>query len=59
MMRLLFVISIVSVIAVTNGFHIEPRVINGDISNPADYPFYVYLSSEQIGFGGGSLISDR
>lgn len=45
-------------LAPTRGFNIRPRIINGDLSNPEDFPFYVLLHSNP-GLCGGSLISDR
>lgn len=49
-----------SLFAIANGFNIQPRVVNGDLSNPADYPFYVLLESEEgFGYCGASILSDR
>lgn len=36
----------------SQGFEIHPRIINGVKSNVSDFPFYVYLESEQSKCGG-------
>lgn len=56
--RLLAVL-IFPLFAFCNGFKIQPRVLNGDISNPADYPFYVLLEHNGNVGCGGSLLSER
>lgn len=42
----------------SQGFKIQPRILNGIKSNPQDFPFFVYLDME-TGECSGSLISDR
>lgn len=57
-MRQFSVVSIVSLFALSHAFTIQPLIINGDISNPADFPFYVLLRDGHSRCGA-SLISDR
>lgn len=41
------------------GFEIEPRIINGDVVYPRDFPFLVKLVKSNKNFCGGTLISDK
>lgn len=50
--------SLLTLLALSHGFKLQSRIINGNLSNPKDYPFYVSLASDS-GLCGGSLISDR
>ena len=45
-----------------NGFTIQPRIVNGVLSNPEAFPFYVFLfkgDGRQAATCGGTLISDK
>lgn len=42
------------------GFEIQPRIINGVVSNPSDFPYFVSLVAKGNNkFCGGTLISDK
>lgn len=45
-------------IAISNGFFVQPKIINGISSNPMNYPFYVSIGRDGASFGG-TLLSDR
>lgn len=45
-------------IAISNGFFVQPKIINGISSNPVNYPFYVSIGRDGATFGG-TLLSDR
>lgn len=47
---------VVVYLAFSHGFQIQPKVLNGAVSNPADYPYFVWISGEIVCCG--SLISD-
>lgn len=51
-------ISTIFLIAMSHGFRMQPRIINGDIARAIDFPFFVPLQSE-LGLCGGTLLSDR
>ena len=42
------------------GIHIQPRIMNGLVSNALDFPFFVNLQLAGTNkFCGGTLISDK
>lgn len=48
------------VLAASDSFILQPKIINASLSDPADYPFYVYMRIERDGSTfGGTLLSDR
>lgn len=53
------VISIFSLFSISRGFSIAPRILNGDLSNPEEFPFYVQIVLRDENLCGGTLISDR
>lgn len=53
----LLVFSILSLVVITSGFGIQPRIINGIESAPSEFPFYVHVRGNSN--CGGSLISDK
>lgn len=54
----IFAVSIFSLVALSYGFNINPRIINGDLSKAEDFPFYVSLDGE-VTTCGATLLSDR
>lgn len=58
-LRFLFAVWICLVFASSFGFHIQPKVVNGDLSNIGDFPFYVLLEKNGRPICGGSIISNR
>lgn len=56
--KLTFVVVTVLQIVHINGFTIQPKIINGVLSNPADYPFFVDITSIW-GYCDGVLINDK
>lgn len=45
-------------VAFSQAFSIQPRILNGNISNPVDYSYFVNVEHAQMSCGG-ALISDR
>lgn len=40
------------------GFNIQPRIINGILSNPTDFPYFVYFKTSSH-YCSAVLLSDR
>lgn len=63
MNKLLLATLFVLLLIHSNAFTIQPKVINGQLSTPGDFPHYVFLQSINTDYSsnlcGGSLISDR
>lgn len=60
----LFLTVILSILAVSNGFEIQPRIIKGVRNKIGFFPYYVYLEihgnqKDKVSGCGGTLISDR
>lgn len=53
-----FVIIFVVQFALSNAFTIQPRIVNGVLSNAADFPFFVKIVNPEM-LCGGALINDR
>lgn len=51
-----FTLIVVIYSALSHGFHIQPKVLNGAVSNPADFPYFVWIYGEILCCG--SLITD-
>lgn len=49
-----------TILAVANihGLNIQPKIVKGTLSNPADFPFFVYISND-ITKCSATLLSDR
>lgn len=55
---LIILIATQQCIDICEGFEIQPRIINGDVSNPSDFPYFANVRGS-IYSCGGALISDR
>lgn len=59
-MSQLFAIFFVVQIAFSNGFSIRPKIVNGELSNTRDFPFFVVIKEQpKLSPCSGTLISDR
>lgn len=58
--KLFFALSVLA-IASTHGFSVQPKIVNGAISNPADFPFFAYITYPAVRGDSCSatLLSDR
>lgn len=52
------IIALLLNVAFSQAFSIQPRILNGIISNPADYSYFVNVEHEQMSCGG-AVIGDR
>lgn len=59
----LLALSLLLQLAVGDGFSLQPRIVNGIRSNPADFPFFVLLlvhyPNGQGQLCGSTLINDK
>lgn len=59
MLQLIF-IQLVLQLALSQGFKIQPRIVNGTLSNTSDFPYFVNIVREiSSSKCSGTLISDR
>lgn len=41
-----------------NGFTVQPKIVNGDLTDPSELPWFVHIKSREASCGA-TLISDR
>lgn len=57
MIKATLILAVISFVSI-DGLNIQPRIINGILSNPTDFPFFVYVSN-CFSHCSATLISER
>lgn len=55
------IIGTLALLAIANvhGFSIQPRIIGGTVSDPADFPFFAFSDVDHNSFCSGTLLNNR